>query len=92
MEFHSKRKKLKQNKKLITKAKTRSKIKNLRTKDNNLSICRKKLSIHFGEDETKCILFTRNKNLPELNITYKNNRIKQYRMAEYLGCIVLTLT
>ena len=46
----------------------------------------KKLSIHFGEDKTKCILFSRVKNLPELNITYNNNRIKQYRMTEYLFC------
>ena len=26
------------------------------------------------------------KNLLELNITYNNNRIKQYGIAEYLGC------
>ena len=45
-----------------------------------------KLSIHFGEDKTKCILFRRDKILPELNITYSNNKIKQYRMVEYLGC------
>ena len=35
-----------------------------------------KLSIHFGEDKTKCILFSRDKNLPELNIPYNNNGIK----------------
>ena len=45
-----------------------------------------KSSIHFGEDKTKCILFSRDKNIPELNITFNNNRIKQYRMVEYLGC------
>ena len=45
-----------------------------------------KQSIHFGEDKTKCILFSGDKNLPELNITYNNNRIKQYRLVEYLGC------
>ena len=45
-----------------------------------------KLSIHLGEDKAKCILFSRVKNLPELNITYNKNRIKQYRMVEYLGC------
>ena len=38
----------------------------------------KMISYHFGEDKTKCILFSRDKNLPELNITYKNNRMKQY--------------
>ena len=45
-----------------------------------------KLSIHFGEDKTKCILFSRKKNLPALNITYENKKIKQYNMVEYLGC------
>ena len=45
-----------------------------------------RLSIHFGEDKTKYILFSRDKNLPKLNITYNNNRTKQYGMVEYLGC------
>ena len=45
-----------------------------------------KLSMHFGEDKTKCILFSRDKNLPELNTTYNNNRIKQQHMVIYLGC------
>ena len=45
-----------------------------------------KLSIHFAEDKTKCILFSKEKNLPVLNITYKNNRIKQFDILEYLGC------
>ena len=40
-----------------------------------------KLSVHFGEDKTKCFLFSRNKNLSELNITLDNNRIKQYRIV-----------
>ena len=43
-----------------------------------------KLSNHFGEDKTKCILFTRDKNLPELKITYDNNRVKQYHILKYL--------
>lgn len=33
-----------------------------------------KLSIYFGQDETKCFLLSRDKNLLELNITYDNNR------------------
>ena len=45
-----------------------------------------KSSIYFGEDKTKCILFSRDKNLSELSITYNNNRIKQYRLVEFLGC------
>ena len=32
-----------------------------------------KLSIYFGEDNTRYILFSSDKNLPELNITYNNN-------------------
>ena len=47
--------------------------------DNNLSI-------HFGEDKTKCILSSRDENLAELNKTYNNDRIKQYQIVEYLGC------
>ena len=45
-----------------------------------------KLSILFDEGKTKCILFSWNKTLLELNIVYNNNRIKQYCMVEYLGC------
>ena len=46
-----------------------------------------KLSIHFGEDKTKCLLFSEEKNLPWLfNITYNNNRRKQFNIVEYLGC------
>ena len=42
-----------------------------------------KLTIHFGEDETKCILFNEGKILPELNITYDNNKIN---IVQYLRC------
>ena len=45
-----------------------------------------KLSIHFGEDKTKCILFSKEKNLRGLNITCKKNRTKQFHIVEYLGC------
>ena len=34
--------------------------------------------------------FSVGKNLPELNITCNNNRIKQYDMVEYLGCCLYT--
>ena len=44
-----------------------------------------KLSIDFGEDETKCILFSKEQNL-ELNITYNSNRIKQFHIVECLDC------
>ena len=49
-----------------------------------------KLSIHFGEDKTKSILFSskhRLKNSNPLNIQYKDINIKQYSKVTYLGCI-----
>ena len=47
-----------------------------------------KLSIHFGEDKTKCI-FSKEKNVPGLNKTHENNRIKQFNIVEYLGCLII---
>ena len=49
-----------------------------------------KLSIHFGEDKTKSILFSskhRLKNSKPLNIQYTDINIKQYSKVTYLGCI-----
>ena len=50
-----------------------------------------KLSIHFGEEKTKSILFGnkyRIKKENKLNISYKNIEIKQYSKVCYLGCIL----
>ena len=47
-------------------------------------------SILVAENKTKCILFSRDTNLREHNITYDNSRIKQYHMIEYLGCCLDT--
>ena len=50
-----------------------------------------KLSIHFGEDKTKSILFsTKNKvkKADPLNIHYNDIKIKQYSKVIYLGCIL----
>ena len=47
-----------------------------------------KLSIHFGEDKTKAILFTRNKTEAKLNICFQDHSIKQYNSVEYLGCLL----
>ena len=50
-----------------------------------------KLSIHLGEDKTKCILFSPRykKNLvKDLDISYKETKIKQYSSVTYLGCIL----
>ena len=47
-----------------------------------------RLSIHFGEDKTKSILFaSKRKNIPKLKINYKNIQIKQHSKVTYLGCI-----
>ena len=51
----------------------------------------KKLSIHFGEEKTKSILFSSKhkvKKCKPLNIHYKNIKIKQYSEVTYLGCIL----
>ena len=50
-----------------------------------------KLSIHFGEDKRKSILFAplnKCKKLRELNIPYGSLKIKQYSEALYLSCIL----
>ena len=50
-----------------------------------------KLSIHFGEEKTKSILFSTKhkvKKCKPLNIHYKNIKIKQYSKVTYLGCIL----
>ena len=50
-----------------------------------------KLSIHFGDDKTKSILFAskrRAKNICKLNIRYKEINIKQKALVTYLGCVL----
>ena len=50
-----------------------------------------RLSIHFGEDKTKSILFAAKrkiKKVPKLKIIYKNIQIKQHSKVTYLGCIL----
>ena len=50
-----------------------------------------KLSIHFGEDKTKCILFASKRKIKragKLEISYNNIYIKQYSLLTYLGCIL----
>ena len=49
-----------------------------------------KLSIHFGEDKTKSILFAskfKNKNIKKFNIKYGDIQIKQHSKVKYLGCL-----
>ena len=50
-----------------------------------------KLSIHFGEDKTKSILFAPSnkcKKIRKLNISYGSLKIKQYSEVTYLVCIL----
>ena len=50
-----------------------------------------KLSIHFGEDKTKSILFAskfENKNIKKLNTKYGDIEIKQHSKVKYLGCLM----
>ena len=50
-----------------------------------------KLSIHFGEDKTKCILLASKQKIKragKLEIPFNNIEIKQYSSLTYLGCIL----
>ena len=50
-----------------------------------------KLSIHFGEDKTKSILFSSKRKIKKaspLNIQYKDIKIKQYTKVTCLGYIL----
>ena len=50
-----------------------------------------KLSIHFGEDKTKSILFSSKRKVKKaspINIQYNDIKIKQYSKVTYLGCIL----
>ena len=50
-----------------------------------------KLSIHFGDDKTKSILFATKfkiKKVRKLNIKYGDIQIKQHFKVKYLGCIL----
>ena len=40
-----------------------------------------------SEDQTKAILYTRNKTEEKLNICFQDHSIKQYSCVEYLGCL-----
>ena len=47
-----------------------------------------KLSVHFGEDKTKSILYTRSKTPAKLDISFQDHHIKQYNCVEHLGCFL----
>ena len=45
-----------------------------------------KLSIHFGEDKTKSILFSKTRGLKGINIPFAGHSIKQHETVKYVGC------
>ena len=50
-----------------------------------------RLSIHFGVDKAKSILFafkSKIKKVPKLKINYRNIQIKQHLKVTYLGCML----
>ena len=47
-----------------------------------------KLSIHFGEDKTKSILFSKRKKKEKIQINRGNNSISQHTKVTYLGCLL----
>ena len=50
-----------------------------------------KLSVHFCEDKTKSILFPpkhRSTSMRQIDISYKDVKIKQYSKVTYLGCVL----
>ena len=49
------------------------------------------LSIHFGEYQTKCPLFSKTKRSSKLNIANRNYNIKQCHTVEYLGTILILI-
>ena len=65
------------------------KIENVLNKEFS-SLCQwfidNKLSIHFGEDKTKSILFSKTRDLKEINISFANHSIKQHNRVKRLGC------
>ena len=65
------------------------KIENVLNKEFS-SLCQwfidNKLSIHFGKDKTKSILFSKTRGLKEINMSFASHSIKQHKTVEYLGC------
>ena len=48
-------------------------------------------SVNFGEDKTKSILFSpkdRSKSIQQIDISYKDIKIKQYSKVPCLGCVL----
>ena len=67
----------------------RQKIENVLNKEFS-SLCQRfvanKLSIHFGGDKTKSILFSKTRRLREINIYFGGHSIKQDETVQYVSC------
>ena len=80
---------------LLFQHKSVTEIKKQLTKDFS-NICdwfvdNKHISLHFGEDKTKSVLFSSKRNLKlveELDIRSKEIKIKQHKHVNYLGCML----
>ena len=44
------------------------------------------LSIHFGDDKTKSILFSKVRDLGEINISFTVHSSKEHKTVAYFGC------
>ena len=79
---------------LVCQHKDINKIENQLNEDfSNISdwFVHNELSIHFGEDKTKSILFAskfKRKNIKKLHIKYGDIQIKQHSKVKYLGCLM----
>lgn len=66
-------------------------VKNVINREFAASVCEwfvgNKLSIHFGEDKTKCIVFGGEQNLPELDITCHNNKLNNFIMWNTMAVV-----
>ena len=55
-----------------------------------LSLCQSfinnKVSIHFGDNKTKCILFSKARDLREINRFISGHSINQHETVKYLSC------
>ena len=50
-----------------------------------------KLNIYFGEDKTKSIFISakhRSRSIEQIDISYKDFKIKQYSKVTYFGCVL----
>ena len=50
-----------------------------------------KLNVYFGEEKTKLILFSqrhKSNSVGQVDISYKDVKIKQYSKVTYLGCVL----